>query len=276
MRNDFIPVINRLPLAEHPNKLTIIPLADAHYGSQEFNETLWHNTIRRIQDDPHCFAVLVGDLIDNTLKSSVGSVYESTCSPSVQKEWLYNELLPIRDKLLGAVGGNHERRSNKEADDDPLYDVMVRLGKEDVYRQNICFMQVRMTYISEDRQKGEGKRERFRYAFSFALTHGAGGGMYIGSSANKVQTYAMSIEGIDCMITGHTHRPITFPVAKLLFVNGCVQRKQFVVAVASSFLNYGGYPISKMLPPTAHTTTEIILEYKQTGKEARTNIRVLQ
>lgn len=276
MKNDFIPVINRLPLSEHPNGITIIPLADAHFGSQEFNETLWHRAIKRIQDDPHCFAVLVGDLIDNGLRNSVTNVFQATCSPAAQKEWLYNELLPIRDRLLAACGGNHERRSIKESDDDPLYDVMARLGKEDVYRQNICFMQVRLTYISVDRQKGDGKRERFRYAFSFAVTHGAGGGQYIGSAANKVQNYANSIEGIDCMITAHVHKPITFPVAKLLFVNGCVQRKQFVVAIASSFLEYGGYPVNKLMTPTAQTITEIILEYKQSGKDARTNIRVLQ
>lgn len=269
MRNDFIPVINRIPIAEHPNRLTIIPLADAHYGSQEFNETLWHQTIKRIQDDPDCYAVLVGDLIDNGLKNSLTNVYEATASPHEQKEWLYNELLPIKDKVLGAVGGNHERRSVKEADQDPLYDVMIRLGREDVYRPNICFMQVKMVYP----YKGKPKQ---RCAFSFAITHGASGGMYIGSSANRAQTFGMAIEGIDCLITGHTHKPVTFPVSKLLFHEGVVQRKQFVVAVASSFLNYGGYPIQKLMTPTAQTTTEIMLDYRISEGKAKTNIRVLQ
>lgn len=272
MKSDFIPVINKFPLAEHQNGLKVIPLADAHYGSQEFNETLWHNTIKRIQDDPDCYCVLVGDLIDNGLKNSVTNVYEATCSPSVQKEWLYNELLPIKDKILGAVGGNHERRTQKEADQDPLYDVMCRLNIDRVYRQNICFMQVRLTYVAADRQKGDENRERVRYAFSFAITHGAGGGQYIGSSANRVQNFGMAIEGIDCLITGHTHKPVTFPVTKLLFNNGAVARKQFVVAVASSFLNYGDYPVQKLMVPAAQTTTEILLEYVN----QKTHIRVLQ
>ena len=271
MKNDFIPVIHKFPEKDF-NEMRIIPLADAHYGSQEFNETLWHSTVKRIQDDPNCFCVLVGDLIDNGLKNSLTNVYEATCSPRDQKEWLYNELLPIRSKVLAACGGNHERRSVRETDTDPLFDVMCRLGIEDVYRQNICFMQIRLTYIAADRQKGEGKRERFHYSFSFAITHGAGGGQYIGSSANRVQNFGMAIEGIDCLITGHTHKPVSFPVSKLLFVNGCVQRKQFVVAVASSSLNYGGYPIQKLMPPAAQTTTEIIM----TWSNHKTNIRVLQ
>lgn len=268
MLNDFMPVINKMPAADHPNRLTIVPLADAHYGSREFNETLWHNTIKRIQDDPHCFCVLVGDLIDNGLKNSVTNVYEATASPGEQKEWLYNELLPIKDKILGAVGGNHERRTMREADQDPLYDVMLRLGKENVYRPNICFMQVKLTYGING--KTDNKQ---RIEYSFAITHGAGGGQYIGSSANRATNFGMAIEGIDCLITAHTHKPVTFPVTKLVFNGGTIIRKQFVVAVASSFLDYGGYPVQKLMTPTAQTTTEIVMEFSAKGKK---RIRVLQ
>lgn len=266
MLNDFMVVKKWLPIAEHPNTLTIVPLADAHYGSKEFNETKWHNAIKRIQDDPHCFCVLVGDLIDNGLKNSLTNVYEATCGPREQKEWLIAELTPIKDKILGAVGGNHERRTVKEADDDPMYDVLIRLGKEDVYRPNICFMQVKLFYMAA------GKRKQ-RCDFSFAITHGVGGGMYIGSSANRATNFGMALDGIDCLITGHTHKPVTFPVAKLQFSNGTIVRKQFVVAVASSFLDYGGYSVQKLMQPAAHATTEIIMEYNQHGDQ---RMRVLQ
>lgn len=265
MLNDFVPVINHLPIEEHRGGITIVPLADAHYGSREFNETRWHKTIKRIQDDPDCFAVLVGDLLDTQIKQSPGSVFEAVVNPFEQKEWLYNELLPIREKLLGAVGGNHERRVGKETSLDETYDVMVRLGKENVYRPNICFMQLKLEYPVQGKMKQ-------RFEFSFAITHGAGGGQYIGSSANKAQTFGSYIEGIDCLIVGHTHRPVSFPVSKIVFDQGKVLQRQFVVAVASSFLDYGGYPIQKMLPPTAHTMTEIQLTYAHDKKR----IRVLQ
>lgn len=266
MLSDFMPVINFLTLEDHPNKLTVVPLADAHYGSPEFNETRWHEAVKRIQDDPDCYCVLVGDLLDTALRSSVGDVYRAVASPGEQKEWLIGELTPIKDKILGAVGGNHERRMVRETDTDPLYDVMLTLGRENVYRQNICFMQIKLT----SKCKGKDKQ---RQEFSFLITHGAGGGQYIGSSANKVQNFAMSFEGIDCVISGHTHKPVTFPVSKLCFEDGRILRKQFVVAVASSFLDYGGYPAEKMMQPTAHTLTEIILEYTHRTKKF---IRVLQ
>ena len=267
MLHDFIPVIHQLKVSDYPDGITIVPLADAHYGSQEFNEVRWHKAIKRIYDDPNCFCVLVGDLMDNGLKNSVTNIYEATCSPRKQKEWLIEELKPIAGKILGACGGNHERRSGREADIDPLYDVMLAIGKEDVYRQSICFMQVRFV-------RADGKQHRADFAF--AITHGAGGGMYVGSSANRVQNFGLTIDGCDCIITGHTHKPLTFPVSKLVFDGHAkqIRQEQFTVVVASSFLDYGGYPVEKLLPPTAHTLTEIRLTYLHGGKGKE--IRVLQ
>lgn len=269
MLNDFTPVIHKLRKSDYPNGIIVVPLADAHYGSQEFNEVMWHSVIKRIQDDDNCFCVLVGDLIDNGLKNSVTNVYEATCSPREQKEWLYNELKPIAGKILAAVGGNHERRTAREADQDPMYDVLARLGIEDVYRPNICFMQIRFMYPFNGKDKQ-------RYEASFAITHGAGSGQYVGSSANRAENLGMAIEGVDCLVVGHTHKPVTFPVAKLVFTHGTVVRRQFVVAVASSFLNYGGYPIRKMMRPTAHAVTEIKLGYTNRSGDRQVTIRVLQ
>ena len=269
MLNDFIPVIHDLQKSDYPNGIVVVPLADAHYGSQEFNEVMWHSVIKRIQDDDNCFCVLVGDLIDNGLKNSVTNVYEAACSPREQKEWLYNELKPIAGKILAAVGGNHERRTAKEADQDPMYDVLARLGIEDIYRQNICFMQIRFMCPF----KGKDKQ---RYEVCFAITHGAGSGQYVGSSANKAENLGMVLDGVDCLIVGHTHKPTAFPVAKYVFTQRRVVRRQFFVVVASSFLEYGGYPIRKMLKPTAHTVTEINIGFTNRNGDRQVTIRVLQ
>ena len=272
MLNDFIPIIHKFNAKDIPgNKITIVPLADAHYGSQEFNEVLWHKTIARIYEDPNCYCVIVGDMIDNGLKNSVTDIYAATASPKKQKEWLREELKPIAKKILAAVGGNHERRTIKEADQDPLYDVMVSLGLENIYRQNVCFMQIKMMHPTTNEVKYKQRND-----FTFAITHGAGGGMYIGSSANKVQRFGEILEGIDCLITAHTHKPLTFPACKLVF-DGSAKRilqRQFTVVVASSFVDYGGYPVQKLLPPTAKTTTEIVLTYTGRGNDKK--IKVIQ
>lgn len=268
MLNDFYPIRHKLLLADHPNGITIVPLADVHYGSQEFNEVRWHKAVKRIQDDPDCYCVLVGDMVDNGLKNSVTNVYEQTATPREQKEWLAEELKPIKSKILCAVGGNHERRSIRDADIDPLYDVMARLGIEHLYRQRIAFMSVGLIYTFNG-------GERPRAVWTFAVTHGSGGGQYIGSSANRVQTFGTMIDGIDCLVTGHTHKPVTFPVSKLVFDlhSKTVKQKQFTVVVASSFLDYGGYAVEKLLKPTGNAQTEIHLFCNQDGYK---ELRVIQ
>ncbi len=267
MLNDFMPIKKDLKAPSVNGEITIVPLADAHYGAKEFNQKRWDDAIKRIKDDPNCYAVLVGDMIDNGLKNSVTNVYEQTCMPGEQKKWLANALEPIKDKIIAAVGGNHERRTSRETDNDPLYDVLVRLGIETVYRSRIAFLYLRILYANDERHA--------KAKYAIAITHGAGGGMYMASGANRVANYAAYIDGIDCIVTGHTHKPITFPVSKLEFDDHelTVRQKQFTVVTASSFLDYGGYAIEKMLPPTGNALTEIRLAY--TGTEEK-NIRVTQ
>ena len=274
MLDDFLPIKIRLNEKAYHGGVTVIPLCDAHYGSKEFNPVRWHAAIKRIQDDPKCFAVLVGDMIDNAVKSSVSNVYEQTCSPRQQKEWLAEELKPIRDKIIAAVGGNHERRSAKEVDDDPLYDVLVRLGLEDRYRQNIAFLSVQFCVDTVDNLR-KINRTTARASYIFAITHGAGGGMYATSVGGRLTNFSLSLSGVDCLIIGHTHKPITFPMSRLVYDKHVqkVTQEQFNVVVASSFLDYGGYPVQKLLTPAASVLTEIFLKNDMNGGK---ELRVLQ
>ena len=269
MLNDF-NIIDFCVASKEP--ITIVPLGDAHYGAREFNEARWNETIRRIKDDPFCYSVIVGDLIDNGLKNSVTNVYEQTAMPGEQKRWLLNALEPIKDKILAGVGGNHESRTKKDADTDPMYDVFCKLGIEDKYRSRIAFLNVR--FIPDDGSK-RSERGTARTSFAIAVTHGAGGGMYVGSGANKTAMFGAHIDGIDILITGHTHKPMAFPVSKLVFdsFNSMVRQAQFTVVTASSFLDYGGYPVERLLTPTGKTLTEIRLFFNHDGKKT---VRVTQ
>ena len=260
MLDDFLPIKVQLDTKSYRNGITIVPLGDVHYGSKEFNSVRWHEAVKRIQDDESCFAVLVGDMIENGVKSSVSNVYEQTVTPRVQKEWLAEELKPIKHKILAAVGGNHERRSAKEVDDDPLYDVMLKLGIEDKYRPNIAFLSVATTYDSVDNSRNE-QRKFSRHIYVFAITHGAGGGMYATSVGGRLTNFSLSLSGVDCLIIGHTHKPITFPLSRLVYDkhSETVKQEKFTVVVASSFLDYGGYPVQKLLTPAASVLTEIRL-----------------
>ena len=244
--------------------VVIRPLADLHIGSRYFSEKRWNEWKETLT--PETKIVIVGDLMNNGIKSSVSSVYKETMMPSAQKEWLFRELEPFADQILCAVGGNHERRTTKDVDDDPLYGVMCRLKREEVYRSGACFVMLRIA--GADRKS----RCNYRPTYNIVVMHGAGGGMYIGGSANKSERFAMAIEGMDLLITGHTHKPITFPAARLCFnnQNKSMARKQLTIVTCSSMMEYGGYPLEKMMTPTALAYQEIILS--SNGK----SIKVIQ
>lgn len=251
MLQDLIPIIADFPKGEDVH---IKPLGDLHIGSRQFDEKRWNAWKDSIGNKK---IVIVGDMINNGIKSSVSSTYEETMMPSAQKEWLYKELEPFAENIICGVGGNHEKRSKREVDIDPLYDVFCRLKIEDRYRQSMAFCFLRIG-------KGETTDHALRPTYCVMVSHGNGGGQLIGSGLNRTERYGSIIEGLDLMVTGHTHKPAMFPSGKLVMDprNKQVIQREFVSVVCSSMMEYGGYPMDKMLGPTGHADQEIILSSK--------------
>lgn len=261
MVNDFEPIIHTFP---NRDDIKIYPIADLHVGSAQFDDAAWRDFVDKIQGEVHSYIVIGGDMMDNGIKSSVTNCYEATMRPSEQKKYLAKTLEPIKDKILCGTSGNHENRTVRECDDNPLYDVFCKLDIEDVFRENACFM-----FLRFGTPEMSGKD---RPTYSVMVTHGAGGGSMIGSGANKVERFGSAVDGLDLLVTGHTHRPLTFPVNKIVIdpQNNKVSYKSFKCVTATSWLDYGGYPIRKMLTPTARELQEIHIAGK------RKEIRVLQ
>lgn len=102
--------------------ITIIPIADVHLGSPECMEQDFISFIDTVANTPNTYLILGGDLIDNGTRSSVSDIFKATMSPSQQKREMANILSKVKDRILCFVPGNHERRSGRDADDDPVYD----------------------------------------------------------------------------------------------------------------------------------------------------------
>ena len=255
MLNDLIPIKFDVPLGRDIN---VYPVGDLHYGSLQFDLGAWEKFREKIQNEENAYLLIVGDLVDNGLKSSVTSTYEQTVRPSDQKRWVAEQLAPFRDRIIAGVQGNHEARSRKDSDDDPLYDVFSKLDIENRYRENGAFVCVRFGGELEDRHSKAGAS---RPTYSILLTHGAGGGAYIGSSANRNERFLSITDGIDVLCTGHTHKGLTYPSSKLIFDqrNNRVIQKDFYSVTCGSWLTYGGYALRKMLPPTARAVPVIHL-----------------
>lgn len=233
--------------------ITIYPISDVHLGAAEHMCREWANFCKRVQSEPGARIILAGDLINNALKNSVSDVYAETMRPREQKQRMIEMLTPLREKILCAVGGNHERRSGRDADNDITYDIMCKLDLEHLYREDLCFMKLQMGDV-----KGAGQRNP---TYMLGITHGAGGGALTGGGVNRFERFGYAVDGIDALICGHTHKPLVTAPAKI-YVNPQTNKvtiKQFRVIVSTSWLNYGGYAAAHMLPPTSHAPQTLTL-----------------
>lgn len=250
MLSDFELIKHKMP---SNNNITIIPIADVHLGAAEHMQNEWKDFCDTILQEPNTFLILGGDLINNATRSSVSNVFEDTIRPREQKKVITEMLEPLKGRILCSVSGNHERRSTKDADDDPSYDIMCKLDLESIYRENIAFVKIQF-----GDQKANGLKNP---TYVLAVTHGSGGGIYTGGAVNRNERFAYVVDGIDCLISGHTHKPFVTQPAKIKIdpFNNKISVKPFKVVCATSWLNYGGYAAQKMLLPSSHALQRLTL-----------------
>jgi predicted phosphodiesterase len=236
-------IIHKFPERED---ITIIPIADVHLGARECMEQEFISFIDSIKDKPNVYLVLGGDLINNATRSSVSNIFEEVMRPADQKKEMAKILAPVADKILAAVSGNHERRSGKDADDDPAYDIMCKIDREDIYRENMAFVKMQFGNTKAD---GE-----YNPTYTVVVTHGAGGGMLTSGAVLRGERFGYAVDGMDALIMGHTHKPFTTVPGKIVIdkQNNKVSVKPFKVVNMTSWLDYSGYAMQKMLLPNTH------------------------
>lgn len=263
MESDFKIIVHRFD-----KTITVYPISDVHLGSLEHNAEEWEKFIEKIKSEPYSYVILAGDLMNNATRSSVSNVFDEVLRPREQKQRLIKYLKPIAHKILCAVSGNHERRSLKDADDDPMYDIMCKLDLEDLYRENMAFVKIQIG----KRQDRSGKPAN---TYMFCVTHGAGGGILTGSSVNRNERFGYTVDGLDCLIVGHTHKGAVSKPAKIVIDprNDTVSIKPFTVITSQSWLSYGGYAMQKMLLPASNASADggqkLVLSDKPRQKEIK-------
>ena len=228
-------------------EVTIFPLADVHLGAQGSEAMAFYELIGQIAKEPNTYVTLQGDLIDNGTRNSVTNVFKATMPPSQQKREMAKALEPIREKILCMLPGNHCKRSGKDADDDPMYDIAAKLDLEDRYREDIAF--IRVALGRRKSSPGSGKP----YSYVLACAHGAGGGSLPGAVINRADRFMQSMDGVDVFIHGHSHKPYCLRGSKLVIdaANKRVTRRPTLAMCAGAWLGYIGYPVTKQLNPTA-------------------------
>ena len=257
MRTDFDLIVHEFP---NRDDIVIIPISDVHLGALEHMQYEWENFCKNVLSQPNVYVTLGGDLINNATRTSVSNVFKETMRPSEQKRKMAEMLKPLAKagRILCAVSGNHERRSGKDADDDPMYDIICKLDLEDIYRENMAFVKIQMGNSNHNGLNNP--------TYCLAITHGAGGGIYTGGAVNRNERFGYVIDGIDGLIVGHTHKGSITKPSKVYVDkhNNKVSMKPFVVVSSVPWMNFGDYALQKMLlPATSGDPQKLLLHGKQ-------------
>ena len=225
MHNDLDLITKKYP--KEWDVLRVYALGDIHVAAPNYNERAVKAKIQRIADDPQGVVVLCGDLGDYGLKNSKTNVYQATMQPMAQQEYIYNLFLPIADKIAAAVPGNHEERITKEVGLCPLYDLCVRWGVPEVYRENVAITKYVFGNKSNNRPN----------VFIGITTHG--------STRNKHKKFIACFDGVDFAVSGHTHTPEYSPHGKIRVnsIKATASHVPYKEIVVDANVSPGGYGI---------------------------------
>ncbi len=228
------------------NQIKIYPLGDIHYGAKGHDSEAFKAYVKLIADKKHAFFVLIGDVIENALASSVGgSIYEQVMPPSQQIEEVREIFRPIAHKCLTAIPGNHEGRTPKIANIDPL-----KLG--------ICDP-LDIPYFDEPAYLDIFWRGN---VYTFFMQHGASGAQTKGGKLNAASRPLSTNEHTMFTIMGHVHDPtsgknvkrcielIHNEAGEIININ-IVKRIEYVVICPATYRHLGTYGARAGYNPTA-------------------------
>ena len=254
MYDDFTPIIHILD----GRSIKVWAISDVHIGAKEADIAGFKAFLEKVEADEDSYLVLCGDLINNGIRSAncPTDIYEETMPPQAQIDFAAELLEPVKDRILGAVSGNHENRTKKAVDLDPTLAIMTLLRKQDLYRRHMAFIRITL--------KSGGVRD----IYSMLLVHG--------KSANKKRQFDYAVEGVDAVIAGHLHDGNIQKPSRIVFTRAnTVVIKSVVSLTGCSWLSYGGYASSNLyLPKTTSDPQALLLEYTGSNNK-KGNIRVI-
>lgn len=228
---------------------------DLHIGSKRCDYKLINERIERVKNNENVYAIILGDIINNSTKNSVGDVYEEPLSPMQQIKTATTMFMPIKDKILCVVSGNHCDRSYKESGIDLMHFMCAELGISDKYDTIGCLTFIR--FGSAAHKNGSRKM-----CYTMYVTHGTGqGGRLIGSKATGLARRGEIVDA-DVIVTGHTHQAITFRQSsyKVDYQNSSAYEKEQVFINIASTLGYEAYAEKVGLRPSSTINPVAILD----------------
>lgn len=240
--------------------IKLFVLADLHIGDPLCDEAKILETIDQIKNDPNSYCIINGDIMNWASKTSVSDIYSETLKPMEQIQSAYDLLLPIKDKIIGILTGNHELRAWKSEGIDILRLVARQMGIEDRYSSRSMYIFLRFgSDITGKKENNPSKLPR-KLCYTLFVNHGSGGGRREGSKVNRLADMA-TIADADIYIHSHTHLPVIMrvPFYRVNLSNSSIQLVDKLFINTGASLNYGGYGEQFEFKPSSKETPVIKL-----------------
>lgn len=261
--------VRRLPA--ELKRVVVIFISDLHYGNPNFSPTHFKRTLELIASNPEYYMILNGDLCESAIKSSKGDVYSQVGTPQDQRDWVIKQLLPLKDRVLAATDGNHERRITREVGFDLTADISAALGCP--YRP--CGVAVKICFGG-----GNENHPEKPYTYHIYATHGYGGARTNSAKAVKAERLSYWIHA-DCYAMSHDHTVNAAPVPYLIpderskigedgFETGQFREYRKILVKTNAYLKWGGYSEAGGFSPVDLLTPEVIF-----SGEGKRLVRVL-
>jgi hypothetical protein len=238
------PVYYVHKLSPEFKELFIIPISDVHFGSALFSLNHWNKTITQVLSKPNIFVLCNGDLCDVAIRDSKGDIYKAVKGPGDQRDWMIEHLLPIKDRILGMVSGNHENRIYNQVNLDITGDIAKALHVP--YRPEGLILKIVFG-------SGNNRMKEAPYVYWGYMTHGYGGARTASAKAVKVERLSTFLHA-DFYVMSHDHVANAAPSNYLMpnnnsarynkdtgFTTGAVVAHRKMLIKSSSYLKWGGY-----------------------------------
>lgn len=205
--------------------IELLHITDIQFGHVECQENRVIEYRDWVLSKPNRFVFFGGDMIDAATVLSPGDhPWDNICGPQGQVYKFCKLMAPLRPRILGYVGGNHERRTRKTFGDSGLL---------------ISYL-LRIPYSSGQQLIDVyfGKHK----PFPVHLWHGMGSSQTKGAKVMMAKHFADRYPGSRLYLVGHLHDCFLLPEIiweRVPDKNNVKMLKRFI-GMSSSFLNFWG------------------------------------
>jgi len=230
------------------DKVYLIPLGDLHLGSPQCNWKKFLGYIKWVQEHPTAYIFLMGDIFDTAVINGATNVFTQQMSLNEAIKTFYDAIYPVKDRVIGAISGNHSERLERRAHFNPLRNLCEM--KDITYCGYSCVIRFR---IGKHLRKDGRISPRIEYVFY--AHHTTGGGSTAGGKLNRIAKLREIFEGADAYLGAHNHfkaegEPAIFYLSKSGNGKATLKKKRIHYIDTGSFVEYdNSYAEMKMLPP---------------------------